>query len=119
MPRSTRRCRRRARQRGLSGHTFGSVAFDRNAAGLAAWLEAHRDPAATWQLVVPNSQVGAPLIARYGIPVMAVGGFLGRDDAISVARFADLISAGSVRVCARHAGHSPARRRRARVRPRH
>ena len=84
-------------QRGLSGHTFGSVAFDRNAAGLAAWLEAHRDPAATWQLVVPNSQVGAPLIARYGIPVMAVGGFLGRDDAISVARFADLISAGSVR----------------------
>ena len=84
-------------QEGFSGSTFGSLAFDRGTAGLAAWLEAHEDPGAEWQLVVPNAQVGARLIAQYGIPVMAVGGFLGRDDTLSLGQFAKLTDAGKVR----------------------
>jgi 4-amino-4-deoxy-L-arabinose transferase-like glycosyltransferase len=84
-------------QRGLAGRTFGSLAYDEGTTGLGAWLKLHRDPRATWQLVVPDSQVGARLIAQYGLSVMALGGFLGNDDTISVARFADLASSGSVR----------------------
>ncbi len=84
-------------QRGAAGASFGSMAFDQGTGELAAWLELHHDPIATWQLVVPNSQDGARLIAQYGIPVMSLGGFLGWDDTISVSRFADLAAAGSVR----------------------
>lgn len=84
-------------QRGLAGNTFGSLAFDYDAGALAAWLQSHPEPRSTWQLVVPNSQDGSRLIAQYGISVMALGGFLGRDDTISVTRFADLIASGSVR----------------------
>ena len=84
-------------QRGEAGDTFGSLAFDEGTAQLAPWLKSHADGSATWQLVVPNSQDGARLIAQYGLSVMSLGGFLGGDDPVSVARFADLASAGSVR----------------------
>jgi 4-amino-4-deoxy-L-arabinose transferase-like glycosyltransferase len=84
-------------QRGVSGGTFGSQAFDDGTDQLAAWLKSHHDSQATWQLVVPNSQNGSRLIAQYGLSVMALGGFLGRDDTISVAGFADLTSTGAVR----------------------
>jgi 4-amino-4-deoxy-L-arabinose transferase-like glycosyltransferase len=84
-------------QRGFAGSTFGSLAFDEGTAELASWLKSHGDAHATWQLVVPNSQEGSRLIAQYGLSVMALGGFLGRDDTISVARFADLAASGSVR----------------------
>lgn len=84
-------------QRGLAGETFGSQDFDYGTDEVAVWMDAHRDPHATWQLVVPNSQEAATLIARYGFSVMAIGGFLGRDDAISVDRFSDLAARGAVR----------------------
>jgi 4-amino-4-deoxy-L-arabinose transferase-like glycosyltransferase len=84
-------------RQGAAGQTFGSAAFDDGTGAMAAWLESHPDPDATWQLVVPNSQSGSRLIAQYGISVMSLGGFLGQDPTISVAGFADLVSSGEVR----------------------
>ena len=84
-------------QIGVAGGTFGSRAFDDGTAGLAAWLTSHDDGTTTWQLVVPSSQNGSRLIAQYGLSVMALGGFLGRDDTIAIPGFADLVAKGSVR----------------------
>jgi 4-amino-4-deoxy-L-arabinose transferase-like glycosyltransferase len=84
-------------QQGASGGTFGSQAFDDGTPELAAWLKSHSDADATWQLVVSNSQNGSRLIAEYEVSVMAVGGFMGKDNTISVAGFADLVSSGAVR----------------------
>lgn len=84
-------------QEGASSQTFGSQTFDSGTAELAAWLESHRDPNATWQLVVSSSQNASTLIAQYGVPVMAMGGFSGTDNSISVDGFADLVSSGAVR----------------------
>jgi len=84
-------------QRGASGATFGSQAFDAGAEQLAPWLAAHATAGATWQLVVPNSQDASRLIAEHDISVMSLGGFLGNDDTISVAGFADLVAQGKVR----------------------
>lgn len=82
---------------GAAGRTFGSAAFDDGTAGLAQWLEANSDPEARWQLVTPSSQQGSTLIARYGLSVMALGGFNGRDQAIDVDGFAALVDNGDVR----------------------
>ncbi|MEZ4554009.1 MAG: glycosyltransferase family 39 protein [Dehalococcoidia bacterium] len=82
---------------GVAGRTFGSAAFDDGAAQLAQWLEANADPAARWQLVTTSSQNGSTLIAQYSISVMAIGGFSGRDNAIDVEAFADLVATGDVR----------------------
>jgi hypothetical protein len=84
-------------QQGASGGTFGSQAFDSRVPQLAAWLAAHGDPSATWQLVTQNAQDASRLIAEDDIPVMALGGFLGNDNTISVAGFADLVAQGRVR----------------------
>ena len=84
-------------QQGASGGTFGSQAFDSGTPQLAAWLESHNDADATWQLVVSNSQNASRLIAEYDVSVMSLGGFMGSDNTISVAGFADLVSSGAVR----------------------
>ncbi len=84
-------------QQGASGGTFGSQAFDSGAAQLAAWLQAHRDPSATWQLAVTSSQNASRLIAQYNVSVMAMGGFMGTDNAISIASFSDLVRSDAVR----------------------
>ncbi len=84
-------------QQGASGRTFGSQAFDDGTPQLAAWLESHNGADATWQLVVSSSQDASTLIAEYRVSVMALGGFMGTDNAITVARFADLVSTGAVR----------------------
>ncbi len=84
-------------QQGTSGRTFGSQAFDDGTPELAAWLKSHSDAEATWQLVVSSAQNGSRLIAEYGVSVMALGGFSGTDNSISVDRFADLVSSGAVR----------------------
>ena len=84
-------------QQGASGRTFGSQAFDDGTAQLAAWLKSHSDADATWQLVVSSSQNASTLIAEYKLSVMAMGGFMGADNSITVAGFADLVSAGDVR----------------------
>lgn len=83
-------------QVGASGRTFGSALFDDGTAELAAWLKSHSAPDATWQLVVSSAQNGSRLIAQYDVSVMALGGFSGRDNTISVAGFADLVSSGDV-----------------------
>jgi 4-amino-4-deoxy-L-arabinose transferase-like glycosyltransferase len=84
-------------QTGTSGQTFGSASFNDGTADLAAWLKAQSDGGTTWQLVVPSSQNGSRLIAQYGLSVMSLGGFLGRDNTISVSGFADLVASGEVR----------------------
>jgi 4-amino-4-deoxy-L-arabinose transferase-like glycosyltransferase len=84
-------------QQGTSGQTFGSAAFDDGTPQLAAWLKLHSDADATWQLVVSSSQNASTLIAEYQVSVMALGGFSGTDNSITVAGFADLVSSGAVR----------------------
>jgi 4-amino-4-deoxy-L-arabinose transferase-like glycosyltransferase len=84
-------------QVGASAMTFGSLAFDDGTPQLAAWLKSHSDANTEWDLVVPSSQSGSRLIAQYALSVMSLGGFLGRDNAISVSGFADLVAAGRVR----------------------
>jgi len=84
-------------QQGVSGRTFGSAAFDDATPELAAWLKSHSDPDANWQLVVSSSQGASTLIAEYKMSVMAMGGFSGTDNTISMAGFADLVSSGAVR----------------------
>lgn len=82
---------------GAAGRTFGSAAFDDGTAGLAQWLEANADPGARWQLVTASSQQGSTLIARYGLSVMALGGFNGRDQATDTEGFAALVDDGDIR----------------------
>jgi 4-amino-4-deoxy-L-arabinose transferase-like glycosyltransferase len=84
-------------QEGASGQTFGSAGFNDGTADLAGWLKSQSDAGTTWQLVVPSSQSGSRLIAQYGLSVMSLGGFLGRDNTISVDGFADLVASGDVR----------------------
>jgi 4-amino-4-deoxy-L-arabinose transferase-like glycosyltransferase len=84
-------------QQGASGQTFGSAAFDDGTPQLAAWLKSHNDANATWQLVVSSAQNASTLIAEYQVSVMALGGFSGSDNSITVAEFADLVSSGAVR----------------------
>ena len=98
------------REGGPSGASFGSEAFDDGTAGLAAWLEAHNDEAATWQLVMPSAQSASRLIAEYDISVMALGGFSGNDKTITVDGFAGLVESGEVRyvdVASRGPGGGP------------
>jgi 4-amino-4-deoxy-L-arabinose transferase-like glycosyltransferase len=82
---------------GVSAQTFGSQAFDSGTTQLAAWLESHNDPDATWELVVSSAQNASTLIAQYGISVMGMGGFSGSDNSISIKGFSDLVSSGEVR----------------------
>ena len=84
-------------QEGAAGRTFGSQAFDEGSAELAAWLESHSPSGEKWQLVVSSSQNGSRLVAECGVSVMALGGFSGNDNTLSVAEFADLVAAGDVR----------------------
>ena len=84
-------------QQGASGQTFGSAAFDDGTPQLAAWLKSHSDADATWQVVVSSSQNASTLIAEYKVSVMAMGGFSGTDNSITVAGFADLVSSGALR----------------------
>jgi len=84
-------------QQGTSVQTFGSAAFDDGTPQLAAWLKSHGDADATWQLVVSSSQNASTLIAEYKVSVLALGGFSGTDNTISVAGFADLVSSGAAR----------------------
>lgn len=84
-------------RQGAAGSSFGSAAFDDGTASLAAWLEAHRDPNARWDLAVSSAQDASTLIAEYQLSVMALGGFLGTDPTITVAQFAGLVANGDVR----------------------
>ena len=82
---------------GAAGRSFSSEAFDDGTASLAGWLKIHAGSDAHWQLVTAGAQNGSTLIAEYGISVMALGGFSGRDQTITVAEFAELVADGDVR----------------------
>ena len=84
-------------RQGAAGRSFGSPAFDGGTASLAAFLDAHSDPAAKWDLVVASAQNASTLIADYGLSVMPIGGFSGNDPTITAAQFADMVAAGDVR----------------------
>ncbi len=94
-------------RQGVSGQAFGSGAFGNGASELAAWLKSHSDPNARWQLVVYNAQSASRLIAEDELSVMALGGFLGTDNTISVAGFAGLVSSGDVRYVEAGQGRGP------------
>ena len=96
-PLSMPRCPRLGRNRVHPGGRLAPKPSTTARLELAAWLESHSDADATWQLVVSSSQDASTLIAEYRVSVMALGGFMGTDDAITVARFADLVSTGAVR----------------------
>ena len=94
-------------QAGVSGGTFGSLQFDDGSAELAVWLVAHGNAHAKWDVAVATSQSGSRLIAQYDLSVMALGGFLGRDNTIGVRGFADLVAAGDVRYVLTSGGFGP------------
>ncbi|MGE0058199.1 MAG: hypothetical protein AB7T32_09460, partial [Dehalococcoidia bacterium] len=82
---------------GAAGRSFGSQAFDGGVAGLATWLESHRDENTTWDLAVSSAMNASTLIAEYDLSVMAIGGFSGRDATITAAQFAELVRSGEIR----------------------
>ncbi len=80
---------------GTAGQTFGSASSNGDPE-LAAFLEANHSTE-TWDLVVGSAQTASGLIADQGVSVMALGGFMGTDPAITLDQFADLVDAGAVR----------------------
>ncbi|MEO8540178.1 MAG: glycosyltransferase family 39 protein [bacterium] len=82
---------------GAAGRSFGSEAFDGGVVSLAAWLEAHQQPGARWDLAVTSAMNASTLIADYDLSVMAIGGFSGSDPSITVDQFADYVAAGEIR----------------------
>jgi 4-amino-4-deoxy-L-arabinose transferase-like glycosyltransferase len=84
-------------RQGASGRTFGSDAFDGGIANLATWLEVSNTDSAKWKLAVTSAQNASTLIARHGLPVLALGGFSGRDPTLSAIEFAALVDGGEVR----------------------
>ena len=66
-------------------------------ATLAEWLEANSFESTKWKLVVTSAQNASTLIARHDLPVLALGGFSGRDPTLSAIDFAGLVSSGEVR----------------------
>jgi 4-amino-4-deoxy-L-arabinose transferase-like glycosyltransferase len=91
-------------RQGASGRTFGSDAFDSGTANLAVWLERSGTEATKWKLAVTSAQNASTLIARYEIPVLALGGFSGRDPTLSAAEFAALVEKGDVRYVLTNSG---------------
>jgi 4-amino-4-deoxy-L-arabinose transferase-like glycosyltransferase len=63
---------------------------------LTEFLLAHRGQA-RYLLATPNARLAAPIIISTGQPVMAMGGYFGRDPILSVEAFADLARRGDVR----------------------
>ena len=51
----------------------------------------------TWLVAVPSSAEAAPLQLATGIPVMAIGGFNGGDDALTVEQLQAYVDSGQLR----------------------
>ncbi|HET9979390.1 MAG TPA: glycosyltransferase family 39 protein [Ktedonobacterales bacterium] len=89
---------------GINGTGGGNSAAPANAGGqtlqvnqqLLAYLEAHRG-AATYLFATSSSQTAAPYIIASGEPVMALGGFNGSDQILSLSQLQALVQAGTVR----------------------
>jgi 4-amino-4-deoxy-L-arabinose transferase-like glycosyltransferase len=63
---------------------------------LTSFLVANRG-SAKFLVAVPNAVVAAPLIVATGMPVMAIGGYLGDDPILSPAALQQLVGDGDVR----------------------
>jgi 4-amino-4-deoxy-L-arabinose transferase-like glycosyltransferase len=63
---------------------------------LLAYLEAHRG-SARYLLATLNSQTAAPYIIASGQPVIALGGFSGSDQILSLSQLQALVSSGAIR----------------------
>jgi 4-amino-4-deoxy-L-arabinose transferase-like glycosyltransferase len=63
---------------------------------LLAYLEAHRG-SARYLLATLNSQTAAPYIIASGQPVIALGGFSGSDQILTVSQLQALVSSGAMR----------------------
>jgi 4-amino-4-deoxy-L-arabinose transferase-like glycosyltransferase len=84
-------------RQGAAGRTFGSDAFDNGISSLAIWLERNNTTGVKWNLAVTSAQNASTLIAQHNLPVLALGGFSGRDPTLSAAEFAALVANGDVR----------------------
>jgi hypothetical protein len=63
---------------------------------MMSYLEAHRD-GATWLVAVVGSSAAAEIILETGgIPVMAMGGFRGTDQAPTLAQFQQYVKEGKI-----------------------
>ncbi len=80
---------------GVADGSFGSKSSNGDQA-LAQWLLDHHTDE-TWDLVLANAQDGSGLTADQGVTVMAIGGFMGTDNSLTVARFAEFVAGGQVR----------------------
>ena len=63
---------------------------------LVDYIRANRG-GATWILAVEGGLEAAPIIVQTGMPVMAIGGFQGRDPAIALEGFRLLVRQGRIR----------------------
>jgi 4-amino-4-deoxy-L-arabinose transferase-like glycosyltransferase len=72
-----------------------SVEDDR--AALAAWLESHQPADTVWAMVAGSSHEAGPFIVDHGLSVAPMGGFSGRDAAVSEAEFRAMVEEGKVR----------------------
>jgi 4-amino-4-deoxy-L-arabinose transferase-like glycosyltransferase len=63
---------------------------------LLAYLEAHRG-SARYLLATLNSQTAAPYIIASGQPVIALGGFTGSDQILTVSKLQAMVSSGAIR----------------------
>lgn len=78
--------------RGTSGGAGGGAAD----AGLAAFLT-RNGGSARWAAATTSAGTAGPLQLATGLPVMALGGFSGGDDAITLEEFTELVRRGEVR----------------------
>jgi 4-amino-4-deoxy-L-arabinose transferase-like glycosyltransferase len=63
---------------------------------LLEFLRAHRQ-SERYLLAVPNAQQAAPFIVRTGEPIMAMGGYLGRDPILTPKRLERMVAEGELR----------------------
>jgi 4-amino-4-deoxy-L-arabinose transferase-like glycosyltransferase len=82
---------------GAPSRSFGSQPFDSGVASLAAWLQSRGQQGTTWAITTSSAQQASTLIAEYGIPVLALGGFSGSDPTITASEFGEMVADGEVR----------------------
>jgi 4-amino-4-deoxy-L-arabinose transferase-like glycosyltransferase len=83
---------------GASGNSTGfgsSGGFGEIPSGAVEYMMAHYN-GARWLVAVTNVGPAEPIILDYGVGVMAMGGFIGMDKAISLEGFKELVSKGEL-----------------------
>jgi 4-amino-4-deoxy-L-arabinose transferase-like glycosyltransferase len=86
-----------ARARGTNGFWPMGGAGGRVSDALIGYLRENRG-SSTWLVAVPSANRAAPIILETGgEPVMAIGGFSGRDPAPTLAQLGELVATGALR----------------------